>query len=219
MRIGIFGGTFNPIHYGHLRAAEEVNEIFALDKVIFIPSGRPPFKKPDLIPARHRYEMTGITIKGNPSFCISDIEVKKRGVSYSVDTLRGLRDKYEGAEFFFILGIDTLCELPSWKEPDKLLTLTNLIVISRPGFSFLDLSSSPYLKGISKKTLKGLDKGEKGIASFNISGDKKIYLCKITGLDISASRLRRLIKAGESIKYLLPEAVEYYIISHKLYKS
>lgn len=247
MRIGIFGGAFNPIHYGHLRAAEEVNEIFALDKILFIPSGRPPFKKPALLQARHRYEMTRLAIEGNPSFGISDIEVKKRGVSYSIDTLRSLRDKYKGAEFFFILGIDAFLDLPSWKEPDKLLRLINLIVISRAGFSFLDLSSSIYLigdsfrKGVSRKTLRELDKGLRDTFSFSIyphtqnappfkaphpSGngmvgyrEKKVFLCKIAGLGISASCLRSIIKAGKGIKYLLPQAVESYIISHKLYKG
>lgn len=217
MKIGIFGGTFNPIHYGHLRAAEEVHEIFALNKILFIPAGRPPFKKPKLIPAGHRYEMVRIAIEGNPFFDISDIEVRRRGVSYSVDTLRSLKDKYKGAEFFFILGTDAFPDLPSWKEPDKLLSLTNLIVISRPEFPFSALPSSPYLKGVSKKALRELDRGTKETLPFSIHRGGKVFLCKITGLDISASCLRRLIRTGKDIKYLLPQAVESYIISHKLY--
>jgi len=219
MKIGIFGGTFNPIHYGHLRAAQEVHESLRLNKTLFIPSGRPPFKKPGLMSAHHRYKMTEIAIKGNPSFDVTDIEIEKQGISYSVDTLRMLRNKYKGAEFFFILGVDASLNLQSWKEPDKLLELTNLVIISRPGFSFIDLSPFPHFKGISKKTLKELDKKVREVVTTNLHTGKKAFLCPVTGLNISASRARNLIKQGKSIKYLLPQTVESYIISHKLYKN
>ncbi|MBI4839181.1 MAG: nicotinate-nucleotide adenylyltransferase [Nitrospirae bacterium] len=218
MKLGIFGGTFNPIHYGHLRAAEEVRGMHKLDKILFIPSGRTPFKKPELASGRRRYEMTKIAVRGNPSFDVSDIELKRRGVSYTVDTLISLTGKYKSAEFFLILGIDAFLDLPSWKEPDKLLGLANIVVISRPGFSFTDLASSQYFKGVSLKTLRRFDKGDKASMSFKAGAGSKIFLCRITGLDISASGARRLIRSGKSIKYLLPDSVESYIISNKIYK-
>ncbi|MBI4687957.1 MAG: nicotinate-nucleotide adenylyltransferase [Nitrospirae bacterium] len=218
MKIGILGGTFNPIHYGHLRTAEEIHELFSLDKTIFIPAGRPPFSKTHLAPAKDRYEMAKIAVRGNPAFKVSDIEIERSGVSYSSETMRLLAGKYKGAEFFFMLGIDAFIDLPLWKKPEELLSLSNIIVISRPGFSFIDLSASPCLTNISKEMLKKLDAGEIRTISFNMPTGKKAYLCNITGLDISATNIRRLVKTGRSVKYLLPHAVESYIISHKLYK-
>jgi nicotinate-nucleotide adenylyltransferase len=116
MKIGIYGGTFNPIHYGHLRTAEDVLEILSLDKMLFIPSGETPFDKPDLEKAGHRYKMVKAAIEGNSHFGLSNIEIKARGKSYTVDTIRNLRDKYRDSELFFILGIDAFLDLPGWKQ-------------------------------------------------------------------------------------------------------
>ena len=212
------GGTFNPIHYGHLRAAEEVREILNLDKILFIPSGKPPFKKPGLISAGHRYEMTKTAIKNNPFFDISDIEIKARSISYSVETIKRLTKIYKNTDFFFILGIDAFLDLPKWKQPRSLMKLTNLVIISRPGFSFINLLSSPYLKNVHKKTLEEIDKGAKTAFSFDLNTGRKAYLCRIPALEISASIIRSLVSKGKNIKYLLPDSVESYIISHKLYK-
>jgi nicotinate-nucleotide adenylyltransferase len=217
MKIGILGGTFNPIHHGHLRAAEEIQDVFGFDKVIFIPTGKPAFKKSGLISARHRYEMTKIAINENPDFDISDIEIKNRGTSYSVDTITKLTDNIKNAEFFFILGIDAFLDLPKWKDPLRLMELTNFVIISRPGYSFVDLLSSPYLLNVRKETLVKIDRGKKKKSALTLSSGKKAFLCKVAELNISASRIRSLIKSGKSIKYLLPETVESYIISHKLY--
>ena len=153
MKIGILSGTFNPIHYGHLRAAQEIQDIFNFDKILFIPAGTPPFKKKELINARYRYEMTRIAIKNNPYFDISDIEMKRRAVSYSFETVKKLTVTYNNFKLFFILGIDAVLDLPKWKRPRQLLKLTDLIVISRPGFSFVDLFSKPYFAHVKKKTL------------------------------------------------------------------
>ena len=219
MKVGILGGTFNPIHYGHLRAAQEIQDIFTFDKILFIPAGMPPFKKKELINARSRYEMTKIAIQNNPYFDISDIEMKKHAVSYSIETIKRLTVTYNTSTLFFILGIDAVLDLPKWKQPLKLLKLTNLIVISRPGLSFVDLCSTPYFADIKKKTLREIDRGVKTGFSFELDTDRKAYLCKISGLEISASRIRALIKEGKSTKYLLPDSVESYIISHKLYSQ
>ena len=216
-RIGIYGGAFNPIHYGHLRTAEEVLEIFSLDSMIFMPSGITPFDKPDLLKAEHRYKMVKFAIDDNPRFRISKIEVNRRTRSYTVDTFRKLREKYRKSELFFVLGIDAFLDLPCWKQPDMLADLTNLVVISRPGYRFSELSSSPYLKGVSAKVLKELDKGSRGMIDFDISDMMKGYLCNVTGLNISASGVRRLVSSGKNINYLLPDSVKSYIISNKFY--
>jgi len=219
MKIGIYGGTFNPVHYGHLRTAEEVYERLSLDKMLFIPSGKTPFDKPDLALPSERYEMVEKAIRGNRHFTISDVETKARGRSYSVDTIKKLSSVYENAEFYFILGIDAFLDLPAWKEPEKLLNMTNLVVISRPGYLFSNISASPYIKGVSKRVLSDLDKAKLTDYSFSISDKQKGYLLNVTGLNISASLVRGLVFKGESIRYLLPDSVKSYIISHNLYKN
>lgn len=217
MKIGIYGGAFNPIHYGHLRTAEEIFELLCLDTILFIPSGKPPFDKPDLEEAVHRYNMVRKAISGNPHFEISGIEMKGQEKSYSVNTLRRLRQEFKGSDFFFILGIDAFLELPKWKEPERLITLTNTVIISRPGFKFIDLVSSPYLEGVPEKPLRELDKGVRAEFSSPLSKNQTAFFCRVTEIDISASSIRRAIKEGRSIRYLLPDSVKSYIISHKLY--
>lgn len=219
MKIGIYGGAFNPIHYGHLRTAEEVFEQLSLDKILFMPSGRTPFDKPELERAEYRYEMVKRAIKGNRHFEVSDLEVRRRGRSYTVDTIKEFKNKYRDGELYFILGIDAFLDLPGWKQPDILVRLTSLVVISRPGYMFSDLASSPYLEGASPGILKSLDKGKINESSFRLSENQQVYLCNVTGLNISASRIRNLTAAGKNIKYLLPDSVKSYIISNKLYKS
>ncbi|HDH34403.1 MAG TPA: nicotinate-nucleotide adenylyltransferase [Nitrospirae bacterium] len=217
MRIGICGGTFNPIHYGHLRTAEETAEMLSLDRVIFMPSGITPFDKPDLVSARSRYKMVKAAIEENPIFSISSIEVKTRGRSYTVDTLMRLRNRYKKSELFFIIGMDAFLDLPEWKGPDRIVRTANMIIISRPGSSFYGLRSSPYLEGVPERVLKDLDKGKIEMFEFDISMTQKGYLCNVTGLDISASKIRKLIMSGKEVTYLLPDSVKSYIISNDLY--
>ncbi len=217
MNIGIYGGTFNPIHYGHLRTAVEVAERLSLEKIIFIPAGKPPFEKQGLAGAGHRYNMVRAAIAGNGHFEISRMEISTRGKSYSVDTVARLRNRYRKCVLFFILGIDAFLDLPGWKEPERLVSLTNMVIISRPGYAFADLSASPFLKGVRKRTLLDLDRGRIDGFSFDISEERKCYLSRVTGLNISASHIRNLTAAGRDIKYLLPDSVKSYIISNKLY--
>jgi nicotinate-nucleotide adenylyltransferase len=217
MKLGIYGGTFNPIHYGHLRTAEEVFDMLSLDKILFIPSGKTPFDKPGLEKAVHRYEMVKRAVKGNGHFEASDIEIRRQGRSYTVDTVKILREIYSDDELYFILGIDAFLDLPKWKQPDVLLDMTNLVVISRPRYTFDGLSSSPYLSDVARNTLRELDRGGRSDCAFNISGSKKGYLCRVTGLNISASAIRDMAMSGKNIKYLLPDSVKSYIISSKLY--
>lgn len=217
MKIGIYGGTFNPIHFGHLRTAQEVAEILSLDKVIFIPAGSPPFIKPDLETAAHRYNMVKAAIDNNPVFKISAIEAEKRGKSYTVDTIKKLKDKYSRSELYFILGIDAVLDLPAWKEPYKLINMTNLVIISRPEYSFAQLASLPFMHNTTRSLLKRLDNGKLNNLEFEISHTQKGYLCKVVELNISASYIRNLIRSGKNVNYLLPDSVKSYIISNKLY--
>ena len=218
MKIGIYGGAFNPVHYGHLRTAEDTYELLSLDKVIFMPSGRTPFDKPDLISAAHRYQMVKKAVRGSRHFSVSDIEVKTRGRSYTVDTIKKLHKAHAGSELYFILGIDAFLDVPAWKEPDRLMELAHLIIISRPGYTFADLRNSPFLRDISLKTLRQVDSEIMPSYSFAISRKRRGILCRVTEMNISATLIRDRIKSGHSVRYLLPDSVKSYIISNNLYR-
>lgn len=216
MRIGVFGGTFNPIHYGHLRAAEEVKEMLALDKVLFVPSGTPPLKTEDITDAQKRFEMAALAISGNRAFEVLDIECRNPNKSYTVETLGALLSLYGDAELYFMLGIDAFIDIPNWWMPEKLVSMVNFAVLARPGHSFADLLLSPYMV-VEGKILKGLDTVSRGSLTIKLKSLKEAVLVKITPLDISSSGIRRGVREGLSIKYLLPENVESFIISNKLY--
>ena len=216
MKIGIFGGTFNPIHYGHLRSAEEIRTMFGLERIFFIPSGNPPLKRKDLAEAKDRYNMARMAVRGNPYFKVLDIECVRPGKSYTVNTLEQLLKKYADVDFYFMLGIDAFLDIPNWREPEKILSLTNFIVLSRPGNKFEDLLDSPYLK-IKKNALTSLDRGESGSISIALQTGKRVLLAKVTPIGISSTDIRKSAKKGFSIKYMLPQNVESYIISKRLY--
>ncbi|MDO8746111.1 MAG: nicotinate-nucleotide adenylyltransferase [Thermodesulfovibrionales bacterium] len=218
MKLGIFGGTFNPVHYGHLTAAEEVKEKLGLDGIIFVPSGNPPLKDKELADAKHRYKMVRLAISKNHSLAVSDIEYKKKDKSYSVDTIEKLRRIYPGARLYFIAGIDAFIDIPNWWQPERLVCLADFIVVSRPTFKFTGLASSPYLK-INKNILKKLDDTKLQTYKTKLKSGRDIIMLHITPVEISATGIRKLIKRGKSIKYLLPEEVESYIITHKIYKG
>jgi nicotinate-nucleotide adenylyltransferase len=216
MKIGIFGGTFNPIHYGHLRSAEEIRTMFGLDRIFFIPSGNPPLKRKDLAEANHRYNMVRTAVRGNPYFEVLDIECIRPGKSYTVNTLELLVKKYADVDFYFMLGIDAFLDIPNWREPEKILSLTNFIVLSRPGYYFEDLLGSPYLD-IKKTGLAGLARGGRESCRTVLPNSRKVFLSKVTPIGISSTDIRKSVKKGFSIKYMLPENVESYIISNSLY--
>lgn len=188
-RIGFFGGTFNPIHMGHLAIAQMAQERFKLDKVIFIPSHQPPHKNiAPLASAKDRYKMVRLATAGNEYFEVSDVETKRVGKSYTVDTLRHFREIYPAnVKFFFIIGGDSLGTLAQWKNIDEILKLATFIVVNRPGYS-------------------------------DIKNIKHLTVTK-PGIDISSSYLRERINSGASVRYLVPEAIYHYIIKHGLYKT
>ena len=148
MRVGIFGGTFNPIHRGHLAIAEEVRKAIGLDHVLLIPAGRPPHKTGQKIPpAKHRLEMVRLSVRGHPNLEVSDLEVRRRGKSYTIDTVKALERIYpKGTEFYLILGLDAFMEFPSWHHPEALKARCHLVIVSRPGFLFAELIRLEFLR-------------------------------------------------------------------------
>lgn len=216
MRIGIFGGTFNPVHFGHLRAAEEVRELLDLDKILFIPSGNPPLKREGLVESLHRYKMVRFAVGKNRFFDVLDIECARPGKSYTVDTVEKLRQQYHGSQLSLILGIDAFLDLPNWYEPQQLTSMVDFIVLSRPGTRFVDLLSSPYLDPAGAP-LAELDEGKILSCPLRLHSSRVVVLTRVTPMAISSTDIRRRIKRGLTIKYLLPEEVESFIISNRLY--
>jgi len=213
MRVGLFGGTLNPVHWGHLRAAEEIRERCDLGRVIFIPTNISPHKESEeIISAPHRMNMLELAIEGNPSFTISEVELTRAGRSYSIETITHFISTY-GKELtlFFILGIDAFLEIESWKNYQELFALCNFIVMSRPGYAVRELPQ--IIPAPLRREFRFHPDEKRFINSAHLSIDFK----EITALDISSHSIRMLIKEGHSIKYLVPEKVEEYIKIHKLY--
>jgi nicotinate-nucleotide adenylyltransferase len=215
-KLGILGGTFNPVHYGHLAAAEEIRDRLKLDRVLFIPSFLPPHKHEEDMPsAMQRLEMVRLAIAGNPNFKLSDIEVRRGGKSYTIDTIEALLQQYPGTELSFITGLDSFLEIQTWKDWERLLGLCSFVVLSRPGYTFADLAKIGFMKQ-AEKDLRALDAGHAMEAVAGSDGFK-VYLELIPFYEISSTDIRARVHGGRTIKYHLPETVEHYIIENKLY--
>ncbi len=214
LRLGLFGGTFNPIHFGHLRAAEEVSEALSLHRLWFIPAAHPPHKAPqDITPFEVRLEMTRLAVGDHPIMAVSDIEGRRPGLSYSIETLRLLREEVGPAwELYFILGLDAMLEIRTWKDYAQLFDLCHFVVLDRPGYDRGRLGG--ILAREVEPRLQPLPHG----AGFQHPSGFKVLWQQTTLLDISATGIRRLVRQGRSIRYLLPEPVRGYIINHKLYQ-
>jgi nicotinate-nucleotide adenylyltransferase len=212
-RLGIVGGTFNPIHVGHLRSAEEVCEAFDLQRVVFIVSAVPPHKAPGgIIEAAHRFEMVRRAVKDNPNFDASSIEIGRRGASYTVDTLSYFRRRLGAdADIYFILGLDAFSEIGTWRDYNRLFELAHFVVTDRPTPQSMepDCFIPPEVSGLFSP---------KGRNSFSHGSGTRLFFHNITGLDISATRIRRLVGEGKSIRYLVPAAVSRYIQQKGLYR-
>jgi nicotinate-nucleotide adenylyltransferase len=218
MRLGVLGGTFNPVHFGHLRAAEEVRQRVGLDLVLFVPSGTPPLKEEGLAPAGMRLRMVELATATNQLFQVSDMEVRREGPSFTVDTLHDLSAMYPDDELFLILGTDAFAELPKWFRPADIVAATDFIIVGRPPEGFSGIEGSPFLKTRSG-AWETLSHAGKDIVEMPMSAGRRALLVSIPPLDISATTLRRLVSEGHSIKYLLPEDVELFIMSHGLYRD
>lgn len=196
-KVGIMGGTFDPIHLGHLVVANEALNMYKLDEIIFIPAGNPPHKTGIIASSMDRYLMTVMATLSNEKFSVSDIEIKKLDKSYTLNTLNILMNLYEHTEFYFITGTDAIIDLPNWHEPEKLLNLCKFIAVSRPGIS----------KEVVESRIMEIKNKYKG----------DIELLQVPMLQISSTEIRNRFKRGISAKYMLSESVEHYIIKHKLY--
>lgn len=215
-KLGILGGTFNPIHFGHLAAAEEVRDRLKLDRILFIPSSLPPHKvEKDIPSAVQRMEMVRLATAENSHFAPSNLEIERGGRSFTIDTIEALLQTYPGTELYFIAGIDSFLEIQAWYQWERLLTLCGFVVIPRPGYHFRDLARLGFMKHAEKELL-GLDEGDLKQAVIR-SGAYAVYLEPVPLSDISSTDIRTRVKAGASIKYLLPDTVETYIIKNKLY--
>jgi nicotinate-nucleotide adenylyltransferase len=208
MKWGLFGGTFDPVHLGHLRCAEEVLELFGLDKVLFIPAGIQPFKTGrDILSFHHRAEMLRLAIEDNPLFTISDIEERRGGRSYSIETVRHFLDTSpDGTELYFILGQDAFHEIPMWKEWQELVRLCHFVVMTRPGYETKNLT------GVFPPDVASLFHYDDAADGFREPDGRFIFFRGLTLLDISSTDIRNRVKAHRSIRYLVPDSVCDYIL-------
>ncbi|MFM1953227.1 MAG: Nicotinate-nucleotide adenylyltransferase [Actinomycetota bacterium] len=189
-RIGIMGGTFDPIHHGHLVAASEAQVALQLDEVVFVPTGQPG-DKPHVSPAEHRYLMTVIATASNPRFRVSRVDIDRPGITYTVDTLRDMRQEFPDADLFFISGADAIAALVTWKDSGELTSLAHFVGVSRPGHD-LRVDAFPT---------------------------EHVTVLEVPALAISSSDCRERVGRGNSVWYLVPDGVVQYIAKHRLYRG
>ncbi len=200
MRTGLFGGTFDPIHLGHLIAAEEVRVRLSLDRVLFIPARQPWLKADkDITHPQARLAMVRLAIQSNPGFSVSEVEIERPGPTYTVDTIESMREAAQGnGDFFFIAGTDAVADMPRWKDPHRIVTLCRIIAVRRPGAESIDMESlTPHIPQAAQC----------------------MTIVDVPQIDISSTMIRDRVKSGLSIRYLVPSAVEAYIFEHGLYAS
>ncbi|MFC4766285.1 nicotinate-nucleotide adenylyltransferase [Effusibacillus consociatus] len=198
MKIGLFGGTFDPVHIGHLVAARLAKEALKLDRVIFIPAGVPPHKNGfGLTPAAKRLQMAVLAVGYEPDFQVSDWELQQEGPSYTVDTLEHFASQFPDDELYFIMGADMLCDLPNWQSPTRILELASLIGMTRPGFAMDECRST--LRRVFPRS------------------EERIHYVEMPGLEISSTWLRERLRERKSVDYLIPERVIRFIEENGLY--
>lgn len=198
LRLGVYGGTFDPVHCGHLAVARSVREAFDLGRVLFIPARQSPLRAPPLASATDRLAMVRRAIEDEPTFEASTIDIERPGPSYMVDTLQGLAARRAGAELFLILGADALRDLPAWRQADRILAAARIIAVPRPG----------HATEIPPEVL-----------ALHPNAARRIHLHRMPPVDIAASRIRRLCAQGRAIDRVAPQAVAAYIAARRLYAS
>jgi nicotinate-nucleotide adenylyltransferase len=191
MKIGLFGGTFDPAHVGHLLVAQHARELLGLDRLVLIPSATSPHKRNRILtPAEHRLAMLRIAVAGVPHFEVSDAEVRRGGVSYSIDTLRVMQREHPGAELTLLIGLDNVADFGTWRDPEGILSLAEVAVLARPGYR----NAAP--------------------------GDpfaRRMRLCAVPEIDIASRDIRRRVREHRSIHWMVPPEVENYIYTHGFY--
>lgn len=202
MRVGIYGGTFDPVHVGHLILAEQAREQGGLSEVWFVPAASPPQKQAEAVtPFDRRVEMLELALAGNPAFRIDPIERERPGPSYTVDTLRELRRRHQGHEFLFLIGGDSLVDLPKWYDPQGIVALAGLMVMERRGNELIDGDELRRRLGLPADAPLSLE-----------------VVANASLIDVSSTELRERIAAGRSVRYFLPAAVEAYVRAKGLYR-
>ena len=193
MKLGVFGGTFDPVHHGHLIVAEYVRESVGLDRVVLVPTMISPHKTDAAVSSGlHRLAMLREGVKSNPFFQVSDAEIERGGISYTVDTLRMMAESHRGDQLYLLIGADNLSEFRTWKDPAEIVKLARLVVMNRPGFPSA--------------------RGDHGLP-------ENIIQCSVPSIDISATEIRRRVANGLTISYLVPPGVARYIGRHRLYRQ
>jgi nicotinate-nucleotide adenylyltransferase len=217
-RLGLLGGSFNPVHNGHLAIARQTRDLLSFDQILFIPAGDPPHKSIGaLAPAKDRYEMVRLAIASDSTFAVSDVEINRPGKSYTLDTLRTLQHQYgTSTRLFFLIGLDAFLDFPTWREPATLLTLCSFVVISRPGISFQSLATMTLLPAIPEESLAALDAGRRSKLEVPLPHHQLICV-HVPPTPISASDIRNRVRQAQPVANLLPPSVESYIIHHHLY--
>lgn len=194
MRLGIYGGTFDPVHYGHLLAAEQCREQCRLDQLWFIPAASPPHKQDATITSgERRADMLELAVAGMPQFAVNRMELNRQGPSYTVDTLAQLQDEDAGRELFLLIGADSVDEFPTWREPQRIAQLATLAVINRG-------RSQPDLSRLAE-----------------CCGSREPIIVQMPGIDLSATDIRQRVRSSQSIRFMTPRAVETYLHEHRLY--
>lgn len=198
-RIGIFGGTFDPVHYGHLLLAETCREQLNLDSVVLLPAGSPPHKSDsDISPASHRLEMLKLAVSGCPEFQIDERELKREGPSYTVLTLQELSSEQPDSTLYFLMGADSLRDIPGWKDPQQILQLATVVAVNRPGIPLPETAEVRVWAGDLADSIR---------------------VIQTLGTDLSSSTLRSQVAANLSIRFMTPRAVGVYIEQHELYRT
>lgn len=191
-RLGVMGGTFDPVHHGHLVAASEVADRFDLDEVVFVPTGHPTFKQDqDVTVPEHRYLMTVIATASNPRFTVSRVDVDRPGLTYTVDTLRDLKTQRPDADLYFITGADAIEQILTWKDAEELFAMAHFVAVTRPGHT-LSVDGLPA---------------------------DRVSIQEIPALAISSTDVRARARAGQPVWYLVPDGVVQYIAKHRLYRG
>ena len=198
MRLGLLGGSFDPIHYGHLLLAEQCREQCALDEVWFVPTGNPPHKQAsDLSPSADRVAMLELATAGIPAFKVDQVELEREGTTYTVDTLQLLYNRKPSCEMFFLIGADSLDDLPNWRSVDRITELATIVAVNR--------GDRPLSETEARKNCPD------AVA-------KRVEFVTMPGVDISSTDIRRRVQEGKSIRFLVPQAVSVYIDEHGLYR-
>lgn len=211
MNVGLFGGTFDPIHYGHLRVAEEVRERFSLERIYFIPALVQPLKQHVRVTeAMDRFKMVQLALRGNEFFRASQAEMRRGGISYSIDTIRAFRRRF--SELHFLVGLDAFSEIHLWRDYKEIFEQAHLVILVRPVHR--EINPEDLFPADVKPLVRAIDE-----TTYEHASGRRIYFYRVTQLDISSTMIRELVRTGASFRYLVPQAVERFVRQGGLYRG